>query len=133
MQVGTRQLNAYMRDGGTDNASYDKTIQDMKSAISKYGSSEPMTLYRGVNEDEFNYILNHSQTESFKSTSSDIKRADAFGANQGNYIVEYHTSRGTRLADVNGAPGANENEYILDSGNKYTVRKVSDKHIIVNI
>lgn len=138
MQNNTSAINDYMSGRNTDvsdaqKEQYDQTIANVKSAISKYEVQEPVTLYRGVSEAEFNSIKDGGQTESFKSTSTDSARAQAFAQNQGGYIVEYHAGRGARIADVNGAPGANENEFLIDSGVKYRNVRKSGNRIIIDI
>ena len=139
MQTDTRNINQYMSGRRTDfsdslKEDMDNEIKNMKSAIGKYKLEKPITVYRGMSEAEFNSIKSGGKTDSFKSTSTEKSRADAFNANQGGYTVEYKVSKGARVADVNGAPGANENEFIIDSGVKYKkVTKKSDKYLVVEI
>ena len=137
MQQSTRMLNEYM-SGRSDvepqyKKQFDATIANTKSAIDKYQLNKPVTLYRGVGEKEFNSIAEGGKTESFKSTSVDPSRAEAFARNQGGYIIEYKVSKGSRVANVNGAPGANEGEYLIDSNVKYKKVKKSGNKITINI
>lgn len=139
MQYSTKTLNEYMSGRGADlsddlKEDFDKEIASVKSAIKKYTVQKPGTLYRGVSKAEFDSIASEKATDSFKSTSTDISRANAFAKNQGGYIVEYRYGKGARIADVGGVPGANEHEYLIDSGVKYKkVTKVSDTHIVIKI
>lgn len=139
MQYNTKTLNEYMSGRRTDltdeqKADLEKEISSVKSAIKKYTVQKPGTLYRGVSKAEFDSIASGKATDSFKSTSTDISRAKSFANNQGGYIVEYRYGKGARIADVGGVPGANEREYLIDSGVKYKkVKKVSDRHIVVEI
>lgn len=138
MQTNTQTINEYMSGRRTDispeqSAQLDQEIANVKSAISHYDVKEPMTLYRGVNEAEFNNIASGGATESFKSTSVNSSTAENFARNQGGYIVEYHASRGARIANVNGAPGANEGEWLIDSNVKYRRVTRSGNRLIVEI
>lgn len=138
MQYNTKRLNEYMSGRDTDfsdaqKEKFNAQIDNVKSAISKYDSKEPVNLYRGVSESEFNSIVNGGKTESFKSASTDAKRADSFAQNQGGYTVIYRASRGARIADVNGAPGANEKEFLIDSGVKYKKVTKKGKTVIIDI
>ena len=139
MQINTTAMNDYMSGRNQSvsdetKARFDKNIQSMKSAIDQYQLDEPVTLYRGVSKAEFDSIKQGGATESFKSTSTDKARAEAFAKNQGGYLIEYSVNKGARVADVNGAPMANENEFIIDSGVVFnSVSQKSDNYIVIEI
>lgn len=138
MSYDTRNLNEYMSGRRKDfsNAQkerLDKQIANVKSAISKYNLEKPITLYRGVSKEEFDGIKDGGKTTSFKSTSTDEKRAEAFARNQGGYIIEYHAGKGSRVADVNGVPNANEDEFLIDSDVKYKKITKNGNRIIIEI
>lgn len=136
LQNNNTAINEYMRKGAKDNESFNKTIEDVKSAIDKYKLDKDISLYRGIGQEEYTNLvlgLDGGKTTSFKSASTDKARAEAFASGQGGYVVEYKVSKGSRVADVNGAPMANEDEYLIDSNIKY--KKITSggdrKHIIV--
>lgn len=138
MQMDTRNINEYMSGRRKDfNAetkkNLDERIKNVKSAISKYELEQPITLYRGVSKEEFDGIKDGGKTTSFKSTSTDEKRAEAFARNQGGYIIEYHAGKGSRVADVNGVPMANEDEFLIDSDVKYKKITKNGNRIIIEI
>lgn len=138
MQMDTRNINEYMSGRRKDfNAetkkNLDERIKNVKSAISKYELEQPITLYRGVSKEEFDGIKEGGKTTSFKSTSTDEKRAEAFARNQGGYIIEYHAGKGSRVADVNGVPMANEDEFLIDSDVKYKKITKNGNRIIIEI
>ena len=139
MQTSSQAINEYMSGRNTDisearKAQFDEQIADVKSAIGKYKQDKPISLYRGVSEAEFNSIKNGGKTESFKSTSTEKSRAEAFAKNQGGYIIEYKAGKGSKIADVNGVAGANENEFLIDSGVKYkNVTQKGDNYLVVTI
>lgn len=131
MQTNTHRVNEYQRNNDSGNEDLDNWIQNIKSAIGKYKLKEPVVTYRGVSEAEFNNLGN--STESFKSTSTKENMAELWAKNQGGYVIEYHISPGARVADVNGAPGANEDEILIDSGVRYKSVKKDGKRAIVYI
>ena len=138
MQMDTRNINEYMSGRRKDfNAetkkNLDERIKNVKSAISKYELEKPVTLYRGVSKEEFDGIKEGGKTTSFKSASKDEKRAEAFARNQGGYIIEYHAGKGSRVADVNGVPMANEDEFLIDSDVKYKKITKNGNKIIIEI
>ena len=138
MQVNTKLVNQLMSGRDTDIPDSKKTelneeITLVKSAIGKYQLQEPMTVYRGVGKQEFDNIMEGGMTESFKSTSTDRNRAESFAKNQGGYIVEYRTSPGVRIANVDGVPGANEKEMLLDSGVKYKRVVRNGNRVIIDL
>ena len=138
MQMDTRNINEYMSGRRKDfndetKKNLDERIKNVKSAISKYELEQPVTLYRGVNKEEFDGIKEGGKTTSFKSTSTDEKRAEAFAKNQGGYIIEYHAGKGSRVADVNGVPMANEDEFLIDSDVKYKKITKNGNRIIIEI
>lgn len=138
MQMGTRIINEYMSGRNKDfdaetKKELDEKIKNVKSAINKYDLEQPITLYRGVSKEEFDDIKDGGKTTSFKSASTDEKRAEAFAKNQGGYIIEYHAGKGSRVADVNGVPRADENEYLIDSDVKYKKITKNGNRIIVEI
>lgn len=138
MQMDTRNINEYMSGRRKDfnvetKKNLDERIKNVKSAISKYELEQPITLYRGVSKEEFDGIKDGGKTTSFKSTSTDEKRAEAFARNQGGYIIEYHAGKGSRVADVNGVPNANEDEFLIDSDVKYKKITKNGNRIIIEI
>lgn len=138
LQNHTIAINEYMRKGEDGNANLDKTISEVKSAISKYKLTKDIVLYRGIGSEEYTDLVfggDGGKTTSFKSASTDKSVAEAFAKNQGGYVIEYRISKGSRVADVNGAPRANENEYLLDSGLKYKKKQSGGdrRHIIIYI
>lgn len=138
LQGDSTNVNEYMsgRNKNFDELTkkrLDNQIKNIKSAINKYDLKEPITLYRGVSKEEFDNIVDGGKTTSFKSTSTDLERAKAFGKNQGGYIVEYRVSKGSPVADVNGLPMANENEYLIDSDVKYKKVTKNGNKVIVEI
>ena len=138
MQMDTRNINEYMSGRRKDfnietKKNLDERIKNVKSAISKYELEQPVTLYRGVSKEEFDGIKEGGKTTSFKSTSTDEKRAEAFAKNQGGYIIEYHAGKGSRVADVNGVPMANEDEFLIDSDVKYKKITKNGNRVIIEI
>ena len=139
MQTSSQAINEYMSGRNVDisearKEQLDEQISNVKSAIGKYKQDKPISLYRGVSEAEFNSIKDGGKTESFKSTSTDKSRAEAFAKNQGGYIIEYKAGKGSKIADVNGVSGANENEFLIDSGVKYkNVTQKGDNYLVVTI
>lgn len=138
MQMDTRNINEYMSGRRKDfnvetKKNLDERIKNVKSAISKYELEQPITLYRGVSKEEFDGIKDGGKTTSFKSTSTDEKRAEAFARNQGGYIIEYQAGKGSRVADVNGVPNANEDEFLIDSDVKYKKITKNGNRIIIEI
>ena len=138
MQMDTRNINEYMSGRRKDfndetKKNLDERIKNVKSAIRKYELEQPITLYRGVSKEEFDGIKEGGKTTSFKSTSTDEKRAEAFARNQGGYIIEYHAGKGSRVADVNGVPMANEDEFLIDSDVKYKKITKNGNRIIIEI
>ena len=138
MQMDTRNINEYMSGRRTDfddelKKDLDERIKNVKSAISKYNLEQPITLYRGVGKDEFDRVQTDGKTTSFKSASTDEKIANNFAKNQGGYIIEYKVGKGSRVADVDGLPMADENEYLIDSDVKYKKITKNGNRIIVEI
>lgn len=106
------------------------------SALSKFTLKQDIVTYRGVGLDEFTnvYLAVDKTTSSPKSTSYDEKRANSFAQNQGGYIIEYHIKAGNVGADVNGAPGANEREFLLRQNMpQRVIKKVSKTKLIVEV
>jgi len=138
MQMGTRIINEYMSGRNKDfddetKKDLEEKIKNIKSAISKYDLEKPITLYRGVSKEEFNEVQKDGKTTSFKSASTNENVADTFAKNQGGYIIEYRVGKGGRVADVNGLPRADEDEYLIDSDVKYKKITKNGNRIIIEI
>lgn len=134
MQMNTWAINEYLRNNGSGNDRLDNDIKTLNSAIDKYNLTNDIVVYRGASQEEISNLLNEKETTSFKSTTSDLRTAQNFARSQGNGIIEYHISKGTKgVADVDGAPGANESEWLLRGGVKYKSVTVDNGRIIVNI
>ena len=108
--------------------------QKLRSAISKFKLNNDIITYRGMSKAEFDSIANSGATENFKSTSADEQTAANFAKNQGGYMVEYHISKGSNVADLSGSPNDSEKEYLINKNVKYSkVVKSGDKRLIVYI
>jgi len=139
-QVNTESLNRYLRGEGDFNEQTKeklaKQVKELDSALAKFSTTEEVVTYRGVSSKEFAnvYLGVEKETKGVKSTSHDIKRAEAFAQNQGGFIIEYHIKPGNHGADVTGAPGADEREFLIRTGMPQKgIKKVSKNHIIVEI
>lgn len=141
MQVNTTNLNRFLNDADFAKSlpepirkQYAEQAKTAGKALSKYKLEEPITVYRGVSEEEFtNTMWDDVATKSFKSTSYDENRAMAFAKNQGGYIIEYHIKPGNYGADVNGVPGANEKEFLINRGVPYKILSSKGNRMVIQI
>lgn len=141
MQVNTTNLNRFLNDADFAKSlpepirkQYAEQAKTAEKALSKYKLEEPITVYRGVSEEEFtNTMWDDVATKSFKSTSYDENRAMAFAKNQGGYIIEYHIKPGYYGADVNGVPGANEKEFLINRGVPYKILSSKGNRMVIQI
>lgn len=138
MQMNTWNINEYMSGRRKDfndetKKELDEQIKNVKSAINQYDLEKPITLYRGVSKAEFDGIEKDGKTTSFKSASTNEKTASNFAKNQGGYIIEYRVGKGGRVADVDGVPGANEDEYLIDSDIPYKKITKNGNRVIIEI
>lgn len=138
MQMNTWNINEYMSGRRKDfndetKKELDEQIKNVKSAINQYDLEKPITLYRGVSKAEFDGIEKDGKTTSFKSASTNEKTASNFAKNQGGYIIEYRVGKGGRVADVDGVPGADEDEYLIDSDIPYKKMTRNGNRVIIEI
>lgn len=140
-QYNTANLNRYLRGDTKDMSdalknSLKEEADVLDGALAKYKTTEETVTYRGVSADEFAnvYLGIEKSTKGVKSTSYDQNRADAFARNQGGFVIEYHIKPGNHGADVNGAPGANEQEFLIRNNMpQKVVQKVGKNRLIVEI
>lgn len=141
MSINTSNLNRYLYDEDFRNSLSDAQKQQFerkarvaKSALSKYELEKPITTYRGVSDDEFtNTLFGDDANKSFKSSSYDKSRAEAFAKNQGGGIIEYRIKKGNWGADVNGVPMANEGEFLINKDVPYKIISSKGKYMIIEI
>lgn len=120
-QTGMYSLNPYVRDGKSGDSYLENFDKNLNSAINKYELKSDIVTYRGVSVDEyFDVVFGGKVTDSYKSSSFDESVAKNFAKNQGGSIIEYHISKGKgKGADVTGAPGSSEKEFLLNKNVKY--------------
>ena len=126
---------AYTGYNYTNDPSRKEMTDDLESAIGKFSLNTELTTYRGVSAEEFSETLFSGGVKTtFKSTSTDLARAEAFARNQGGYIIEYRIKRGRHGAFLDGGvPGSNEREFLINRNQKMKVVSTKGKKMVVEI
>lgn len=133
----SERINAYLR-GVSDEQNIKVTQQDIqdieliKNAINKFKFNKPLTLYRGLGENEYKNILEHSNLQTFlefKSTSTEKSVAENFAYNQEvsnkdgwNYLLKVNVPKFGNGAYIEQLTEyEDEFEYLLNVNQKYKV------------
>lgn len=126
---------AYTGYNYTNNPSRSEMTDTLDNALSKFKTDKELVTYRGVSREEFvNTVFGGETKTTFKSTSTDLSRAEAFAKNQGGYIIEYHIKKGNHGAFLDGGvPMSVEKEFLINRNQKMKIVSSKGKKMIVEI
>jgi hypothetical protein len=126
---------AYTGYNYTNDPNRKEMTDTLDNALSKFKTDKELVTYRGVSGEEFSDTLFSGETKTtFKSTSTDASRAEAFAKSQGGYIIEYHIKKGNHGAFLDGGvPMSVEKEFLINRNQKMKIVSSKGKKMIVEI
>lgn len=134
-----KEINPYLREGGTDNPELDQKIENISSALQVEKIPENIVLYRWCGLAEFGYIGSLPPLKDFEDQWLDqIREEKAYMSTSvysgnaqfqaRNIILRLNVPKGTagEYLSVSGFDGfASERELLLDKGQKYHIDRIS--------
>ena len=128
-------VTAYTVTNYTKDPNRKEMTDALDNALSKFKTDKELVTFRGVSGEEFVDTLFSGEVKTtFKSTSTDVSRAEAFAKGQGGYIIEYHIKKGNHGAFLDGGvPMSVEKEFLINRNQKMKVVSSKGKKMIVEI